>query len=265
MDLITIFFVGIAAFVNVGPQARVSKIVLFPAARTATYYQSIELMPHHTFLYVRERDIIPKDPKGTAEAECKDEYQGTWGVVGPDKICTIELNGARIWTNTGERLIETNEFRTRIPSFSTLCPDARDLPPRYLAVPVDPSLVAAHVDIVGGIARACRRRAGAFVTQLDVNTTDGTLYVEQEDRTTRMLLHSGARVAIENKPSAPMSMQPEAHYGWYHYMNLEKINCPIKPFVNFAGDLAECQNIPGVVESGTASVTGPECSNSNYP
>jgi len=271
LTTITIFFVGIAAFVNSTPPDTVLKHVIFPAARSGSYYRMTELVPHKTFLYLRGMDFYrdsktPYDPKD-AEPACVNTYQGKWSTVGPYEICTIELNGAKVWTRTSEALIETESFR-KIPSFSSSCDTARNLPPRYTASPVDPDLVAAHVNITGGVASGCNRTAGAFVTQLDVVTNDATLYVEQDQRTLRIVLNDGARVAIENKPDADPSHtnhDPATHYGWYNFINAERINCPIATWVNPVAGMAECQNIPGVEENVTSSVTGAECSNSNYP
>ena len=261
--VITIFFVGIAAVVNHSPSENVLKTIVFPAAHAGKHYQSTMLMPHHTFLYLRGTDF-PLESGKTAEDICTKNYSGGWSKIGPDDICTIELSGARIWTRTSANLVERDAFR-KIPSFSATCPGARDLASRYTESPVDPDIVAAHVDVTGGTVSACKRSQGAFVTKLDVPTNDGVLYVEQNQRTLRILLNDEARVAIENKPDTIGGQNAKEHYGWYNFINAERINCPINPSVPIVDALDVCKDVPGIVEPDGQSVTGPECSNTNYP
>src|SRR6185503_17020462 len=133
------------------------------------------------------------EPGTTAQDICTNNYSGNWSNIDSQDICTIELSGARIWTRTSASLVEDDAFR-KIPSFSATCPDARDLASRYTESPIDPDIVAAHVDITGGTVSACKRSQGAFVTKLDVPTNDGVLYVEQNQRTLRILLNDAAQV-----------------------------------------------------------------------
>lgn len=259
--VITIFFVGIAAFVNVPPGGDVERMAIFPAALVGDY-KGLALAPHHTSLYLPGAALAATN-KASA---CTEEYKGSWDTAA--SLCTIPLNGALVWTRTSEALVETETFR-KIPSFTTFCPDAVDLPAKYLdPAMITPEVVAAHVDITGGVASGCKRAQGAFVTRLDVKTDDGALYVRQNGATRRILLAAGATVAIENKEQAMESHNPEAHFGWYYFMNKGRINCDIV-VPSAAPDVPVCPAMPGVVNSllrpMTSTSLGTDCGNTNYP
>lgn len=260
MVTVTIYFVGIAAFVNAPPQFNVTKKVIFPAARSANYLGT-ELQPHNTFLYLKAKDIATEDPKMT----CEDHLGGTWA---PDSfganLCTVTLNGAKVWTLTSEPLTEDPSFR-KIPSFMNFCPSAKNLPDWYISEP-DPSFVAARFDIKGGKAYGCNRNDQAFVTQLVTDTNDGALYVEQNARTVRVLLNDQSVIAIENKPTAHNHNEPEKHFGWYYAMNTSRINCPIAVPTKPVSGIARCPAIPGADDdSASMAAASADCSNSNYP
>lgn len=259
--VITIFFVGIAAFVNVPPGSDVKRMVIFPTALVGEY-KGTALTPHRTVLHVPGAALVATDK----EAACTVEYKGTWNAT--TNVCTIALSGALVWTRTSEALLETEHFR-KIPSFGALCGDAVDLPAKYTdRTMIASEVVAAHVDITGGTATGCKRAGGAFVTKLDVKTDDGALYVRQGGATRRILLGTGAIVAIENKEVALAAPHnPQSHYGWYHFMTKESISCPIT--IPAEADVPRCPAIPGVVEAAlrpmTSSSISVDCSNGNYP
>ncbi|HUP59599.1 MAG TPA: hypothetical protein VNA69_04180 [Thermoanaerobaculia bacterium] len=259
--VITIFFVGIAAFVNVPPGSDVERMVIFPTALVGQY-QGVQLSPHSTFLYLPGAALVATDKA----AACTGEYKGTWNPA--TSLCTIALTGALVWTRTSEALTETPSFR-KIPSFGALCPDAVDLPAKYTdPAMIAPEVVAAHVDITGGTATGCKRANGAFVTRLDVQSDDGALYVRQNGATRRILLNTGAVVAIENKEQSMLNHTAESHFGWYYFMTKEQISCPIA--IPSAADdtVPACPVILGVaetLEAMTSSFGGPDCGNTNYP
>ena len=259
--VITIFFVGIAALVNVPPGSDVKRMAIFPTA-LAGEYRGIQLAAHRTFLYLPGAALAATNK---ADA-CTTEYKGTWDAAAT--LCTIPLSGALVWTRTSEGLTETATFR-KIPSFSSLCPDAVDLPAKYVdSSMIASEVVAAHVDIIGGTASGCRRDR-SFVTKLDVKSDDGALYVRQNGATRRILLNTGAIVAIENKEQeSAVAHTPQSHFGWYYFLTKESISCPIQ--IPEAADLTlpACPAIPGVAEvlrAMTSSIGTPECGNTNFP
>ena len=260
--VITIFFVGIAAFVNVPPGSDVKRMVIFPSTPAGSEYKGVQLAPHRTLLHVPGAGHIATEKK----TACEVEYKGDWNET--TNVCTIALSGALLWTRTSEALLEDEHFR-KIPSFGALCPDAVDLSARYTdRTTIDSKFVAAHVDITGGTATGCKRSGGAFVTKLDVKTDDGALYVRQGGATRRILLNTGAVVAIENREEAHLASHSSlAHYGWYHFMTKESINCPIQ--IPAEADVPRCPAMPGVVEAAlramTSSSISVDCSNGNYP
>jgi len=274
MITVTVYFVGIAAFVNAPPNNSVTKSVIFPEADTGTYSTAsttINLLPHHTYLHVRGSYMVT-DSTNTAQVICN-RVGGLWvrANISTNDFCSVSLRGAKLWTVTSDTLSEDSYFR-KIPSFSQYCTTAKDLPVEYTGDP-DPNYVAARFDIKGGTMSACNRNYAAFVTKLTVNSGDGAVYIQQDQRTSRILLINNAFVTVENKPDAEaMAMDStmqdyRSHFGWYYRMNTRSTAAPceiVQPAT--VSGLPSCPSIPGSddVVSGTMAASA-DCSNSNFP
>lgn len=251
--LITIYFVGIAAVINVAPHNNVSKAVIFPAAARTVTYNNVPLMTHHTYLTVRGLENQKED--------CS-LINGTITAAGD---CTAQLSGAHLWVRPTEPLSE-DEAARKIPSFYKFCPAARDLPSWYTE-DTDPAYVAARFDIQGGAMSACNRNDAAFVMKMDATTVDGMLYVQQDDRTVRLPLKDGALVAIENRSDHPHLSDGQDHFGWYYVMNGRVqqeygINVPKDPVKG----VIRCLPIPGADDdSARMAASSADCSVSNFP
>ena len=264
--LVTIYLMGIGAFVNLPPNNNVTKQVVFPnASASDVKYDGVTLMPHHVFLYVR----------GLENAEdC--EYLENSTPLGD--VCKAELSGARVWINPVEPLTEDGYFR-KIPSFLKSNKAARDLPDWYMAdpgaepnpdwkslVPVPTPVVAARFDIKGGTLSGCNRNFEAFVAKIDATSSDGVLYVQQNQRTARLPLVSGAVIAIENRPDHHMPGEWKNHYGWYYVMNgrvpgqpiTDKEPQPVK-------GVPLCPPIPGADSSGPEGIASADCAVTTWP
>ncbi|HJQ40367.1 MAG TPA: hypothetical protein VKB93_24750 [Thermoanaerobaculia bacterium] len=252
--MVTIYFVGIAAVVNVPPHNNVTKAVIFPAAARTVTYKDIPLAPHHTWIHVTGLE----DPK----EEC-DKLSGTLTKAG---VCTAQLSGAHVWILPIDPLTEDAAAR-KIPSFQKFCPAAKDLPSWYTDSP-DPAYVAARFDIKGGQMSACNRNDMAFVMKMDAITTDGMLYIQQDERTVRLPLKDGAIIAIENRTDHTHASEfaGKDHFGWYYMMNGRvqqeyDINVPYAPVAG----VVRCLTIPGADDGGLESITSADCSVTNFP
>jgi len=252
--LVYIYFIGIAAMINTSPQNNVTKQVIFPAAPAGVTYSKVPLMPHHAFLFV----------KGLENA--KEDCARIGGSIIADGSCKAELKGAKLWVNTSDALLEDAYYR-KIPSFLKSCPFAKDLPDEYTAGTVDPALVAARFEIKGGKLSACNRFGRAFVTKAEVNTNDGALYVQQNERTVRLPLIKNTVIAIENRPDEhTMEYRMEDHYGWYYAMNKRvpdefPIVAQTKPVVG----PPDCPVIAGADVGVIPQFGSAECSVQNFP
>jgi len=207
----TIYFVGIAAVVAAKPDSNVTRAVIFPETGKATFYNGVQLMPHETTLNLRKVDLA------NAPSDFCERLGGKYDA---NSICRVPLSGARLWTRTTQALSEDSNFR-KAPSFLNYNRNARNLPQAYSGT--DPDYVAARFDITGGTLSGCNRVAQYIVT---LNTTsEFELFLEQNDRTARIVLGSGAAVAIENKPLHSMTSSTSSdptqmsHFGWYYAMN----------------------------------------------
>jgi hypothetical protein len=250
--LVYIYFIGIAAVVNVSPYNNVTKAVVFPATPAGVTYQGVTLAPHQAWLYVKGLENPTED--------CA-KVSGT--VV--NGICKATLKGANLWVSPSEPLTEDSYFR-KIPSFMKWNPSAKDLPDDYVAQQVDPNIVAARFDIKGGKLSGCNRKGAAFVTKIETLTNDGTLYVRQAERTVRLVLTKSAVIAIENKPEdASMTMRGEDHYGWYYVMNKRSTDQPplLFPTAPPSGP-PDCPFIAGADDFMTTMASA-ECGVTNYP
>jgi hypothetical protein len=283
MATVTVFFVGIAAFVNTPPQNNVSKSVIFPAAQAGTLLttagETLNLMPHRAYLYVRERDMAPPDTANTPQRVC-DRANGEWLGTYPYAFCRIKLDGAKVWTinPATDTVTEDPSFR-KMPSFGQYCPYAKDLPTVYLGDP-DRNYVAARFDIKGGTMYGCNRNKAAFVSKLVTNSVDSVLYVQQNERTSRIFLNDrGSSFTIENsadrdKMTMDMSTDPtmqyttdyRGHFGWYYRMNGRSTQtCDVVQPSPVAG-IADCPTIPGADDQmGATAAASADCSNSNFP
>ena len=128
MVTVTVYFVGIAAFVNTPPHNSVTKSVIFPAADGGTYVTSttaVNLMPHQTYLHIRGKDMA----SDTSPKTVCDRIGGSWvsAASAANDFCSVSLKGAKVWTLTSDELTEDTYFR-KIPSFSQYCKSAKDLP-----------------------------------------------------------------------------------------------------------------------------------------
>jgi len=255
--LVTIYFIGIAAVVNVAPHNNVTKAVVFPMAAEGGWYNGIELTPHQTTLYVRGLENPDEDcPKinGTLDAN------GT--------VCSAPLKGAKAWVLPAEPLSE-DAWARKIPSFLKYCPQARDLSSSYTGEPNE-KLVALRFDIKGGRISGCNRNGQAYVTKMETATSDGVLYVQQAERTVRLALTTGAIIAIENKATAhhvdAKSNNPGAeHYGWYYLMNGTDYSYPINVPKDPVKGPPDCLYIPGADDNIVEGVGSAECGVTNYP
>jgi hypothetical protein len=265
MVTVTVYFVGIAAVVNVPPHNNITKSVVFPAAVTgATYVSSTstttDLEPHETFLFVKDTFIAGNAGSVCAQAGGVLESRTSYNV------CKIALNGAKVWALTSQGLSEDSNFQ-KIPTFGQYCPSAKDLPDKYFSDPID-AAVAARFDIKGGKVGACNR-GSAFVTTLEVISNDNTLYIQQDGKTSRVILTgNSAVIAIENRPLTHVMTEWQKHFGWYYQMNeraATRCDLPTSPPTAVAGP-ASCGAIWGVTDDVTQmAAASADCSNSNFP
>jgi hypothetical protein len=270
-----IYFVGIAAITD---RPGGGKIAIFPTARLGTF-ENVVLWPHRTYLHLRGSDFVNDEgqrPNPNPPLYCTDEVGGTWN---PETgICSLELRGATLWTQTAEPFSQDETFK-KIPAFGKLCGDAPD-PKRVYTEGTDPDFVAARFEMPGGTLSGCNRKYGAFVTKLSVQTTYGVLVLERGRATLRIRLSDNAQLSLENRadviPGRTHSHTTATnanncneygreHFAWYHFMAGGDIRCPVR-----CPTLVEntpCGNIPGVTEPGTGlpSASGPDCGNTNYP
>jgi hypothetical protein len=256
-----IYFVGIAAFIDPATPGT-GKVVVFPTARLGTYQHHV-LWPHRTYLHIPGASLRADNP---ADA-CIKQIGGDWH----DGLCSLELRGARLWTQTPEAYSEGKTFK-QMPALGTLCSEAPS-PKRVYTEGTDPDFVAARFDITGGVASGCNRPGGAFVAQLKVESTYGVLVIERGHGTVRIQLKDEARLTLENRPDAAVgdgghptaAHKEEEHYGWYHFMATGDLTCPIK--IPEKAVIAQCGDIPGIIEAptGPPSASGPDCGNTGYP
>lgn len=249
--LVIIYFLGIAAVVNNPPENRVPKSVIFPAATSNTKYGVVTLAAHETWLSVTN-----------LQNPATDCAKLTGGTIVND-ACTAKLTGAKLWVLSSEPL-EEDTYSRKIPSFLDYNAAAKDLQPNYTAVDPNPQYVAARFDITGGTMSACNRDK-AFVSILQTNTSDASLYVRQLGRTVRLPLLNDAKIAIENRPVVPMmpDMMNGEHYGWYYYIDNKQAapSTSLKvPKLPVSG-VVECPAIPGA----SRGVGSAECGVTNYP
>lgn len=255
----TIYFVGIAAVVAAPPESRVTRAVIFPEATEGTY-GGTTLMPHQAALNLRKVDLAANP------ADFCERIGGAYNDSGT--ICSVPLHGARLWTRTTQALVEDTNFR-KMPSFLNYNRNAKNLPDWYSGV--DPKYVAARFEITGGTLSGCNRVTQYIVT---LNTTsEFELFLEQNDRTARIVLGSGAHVAIENKPLHAMTMtsstDPQSqmsHFGWYYAMNGRNTltTDPIVAPKTAVQGPRDCDNVMPV-EMGAMAIASAECSAINYP
>jgi hypothetical protein len=252
--LVTIYFIGIAAVINVPPHDNVTKAVIFPAASQSVMYNGIALVPHHTWLHVSELENPQEDCARLG------------GKLSKTNVCMTQLSGARVWVLPTEPLREDAAAR-KIPSFQKYCPAAHDLPSTYMSDTPNGEYVAARFDIAGGTISACNRKEKAFVMKMDTVTADGMLYVQQDNRTVRVALKNHATVAIENRPDDHRLslVAGKDHFGWYYFMNghaekMYDIKVPVQPVPG----VKVCEAIPGADDGMEGSIS-PDCSISNFP
>jgi len=264
----TIYFVGIAAVVAAPPESPVSRFVIFPNAATGSY-GTTQLMPHEARLNLRKADL-PAVP-----ADYCDRIGGTESVMNRVPVCSVRLTGARLWTRTGQALVEDSSFR-KMPSFLNFNKNAKNLPDEYNGVNVNADYVAARFDVTGGTLSGCNRTAQYIVT---LNTTsEFELFVEQNDRTIRIVLGSGAQVAIENKPiphtmtsSAGQTPAPPvrmSHFAWYYKMNGRRgltTDPVVAPKLRVEGPQPCNMALMPIDVSVLSAAASAECSAINYP
>jgi len=231
----------------------VTKTVIFPAAPKGAMYNKVELTPHHTVLYVRNLENAAEDcPK----------INGTLDANG---VCSAELSGAKVWVLPSEPLTEDGYAR-KIPSFLKYCPRAKDLSSAYTGEP-NSEFVAARFDVKGGRISGCNRNRAAYVTKMETETSDGVLYVQENERTVRLALTTGATIAIENRPDGHSEHSESggaAHYGWYYFMNGDgdfDINIPQEAVKG----LPDCPFIAGADDNVQDGMGSAECGVTNFP
>ncbi len=115
---------------------------------------------------------------------------------------------------------------------------------------------------------ACNRNDKAFVMKMDAITTDGMLYIQQDERTVRLPLKDGAIIAIENRADDHMQASKfggKDHFGWYYMMNgrVQQEYAINVPYDKVPG-VVRCLTIPGA-DDGMESITSADCSVTNFP
>jgi len=254
MVVVTIYFVGIAAVANQAPQNNVNKAVIFPEASEGGDYMGTPLMPHLASLNLRTKDFVAGTP-----ADFCSRIDGTLNI--DNTICSVPLHGARLWTQTTEGLTEDTTFR-QSPSFLNYNRNARNLPDWYTGV--DPKFVAARFDIRGGKVFGCNR-GQQFIAYLSTNG-DGVLYLEQAERTVRIVLNTNSVVAIENKPLHSMtSATGESHFGWYYAMNGRFVAAIADPIARPTAVSAPTCAATMPIEMSSSALASAECSTVNFP
>jgi hypothetical protein len=268
---LVIYFVGIAAVVD---RPGGGKIAIFPNARHGAY-KGVALMPHRAYLHLRGSDFVDDQGKHPDPTRyCTAVVGGTWDAG--SGICSLELRGAKLWTQTSEELSQDATFK-KIPRFGKLCGDAPS-PKRVYTEGTDPDFVAARFDVTGGVLSGCNRKYGAFVTKLTIDSTFGVLVVEQGPKTLRIRLGDHASLSIENRAEPSGALHKAAtvaasgcnehgyeHFGLYHFMASGEIACDVRCPIEATG-MPRCE-IPGVVEPGIGlpSASGADCGNTTYP
>lgn len=265
---LVVYLVGLSAIV---PQPGNRKVAIFPIARQGAY-KGVALMPHRTYLHLRGSDFV--DARGTdPEHYCTLTVGGKWDAN--SEICSLELRGAKLWTQTSELLIEDPTFK-KAPGFRNFCTEAVS-PKRVYTEGTDSDFVAARLEMTGGVLSGCNRKYGAFVTKLTTASADGVLVIERPQNTLRIRLADQAALSIENRadPSGAThatTVQAAAcndhgyeHFGWYYFMASGDISCNVQCPIE-APALPRCE-IPGVTEPGIGlpSASGPDCGNTTYP
>lgn len=265
---IVVYLVGISAIVSQPGK----KIAIFPVALNGTY-KKVPLMPHTTYLHLRGSDFV--DARGTdPEHYCRVTVGGQWDRH--SEICSLELRGAKLWTQTSEPLSEDPTFK-KAPAFQSFCTEPIS-PKRVYTEGTDPNFVAARLEMTGGVLSGCNRKYGAFVTKLTTASADGVLVIERPPNTLRIPLADRAAISIENRadPSGPTHATTVhaakcndhgyQHFGWYYFMASGDISCDVQCPIEAPG-LDRCKNIPGVPEPGIGlpSASGPDCGNTTYP
>lgn len=253
---ILIYFVGIAAIID---RPIDGKSVIFPVARQGIY-QATPLEPHETMLHLRGQDLAEaEDP----EEYCASTLGGTWN--GDDQICTLgSLRGATLRVDAAEELSFDESFNA-IPRFRERCSHIVTAPKRVYSDGADPDFVAARYEVTGGTLSGCNRKEGAFVTKLNVRTTDGVLVIERGGQGLRRIrLRQDAVLALENRPLQHHQHDGKAHYGWYYFIAAGDLPCPVS--IPTKASITLCGKIPGVVDPTTLpSASGPDCGNTIYP